>query len=193
MANEGYCVYCHTNKINGKRYIGITCQTTNERWGKGGKKYKSQKFKRAITKYGWDNFSHEVLLSNLSADEAKAKEKELIKKYNTSGKNGYNSTLGGDGIAGFKFSEESKAKMSESAKARKDSRAKSDSYKKEKSEYCKLKKQTVSNKPPIRVRDNNGNEYENILEASKALGINYYTLWNQIKGRRTNKSGVSIV
>lgn len=42
------------------------------------------------------------------------------------------------------------------------------------------------------VIDEQGNVYENILEARVALGINYHTLWNQVKGRRKNKSGVSV-
>ena len=36
----------------------------------------------------------------------------------------------------------------------------------------------------------NGNIYDSILEASEALGVNYATLWNQLKGRRKNKLGV---
>ena len=43
-------------------------------------------------------------------EEAKAKEKELIKKYD-SYKNGYNSTFGGDGSLGLKHSKETKEKL----------------------------------------------------------------------------------
>lgn len=194
MPNEEkeYIVYCHTNKINGKKYIGITCQTVSERWGRHGEKYKSQKFGRAIEKYGWENFNHEILFVGLSADEAKEIEKELIQKYNTFGKNGYNTTLGGDGVSGFKFSEKSRKQMSESAKNRTDDRSKSEEYKKERSIICRKIGQTIATKPAVKVIDSDGNIYDNILQASEALNINYYTLWDQIRGRRKNKSGVKI-
>ena len=43
MPNKTYCVYKHTNKENGKVYIGITsCLDTNERW-KDGFGYKDNK------------------------------------------------------------------------------------------------------------------------------------------------------
>ena len=91
-------MYCHTNKINNKKYIGITSKDLNNRW-KNGKGYpKSQPhFYKAIQKYGWDNFKHEVLFENLTKDEACKKEIELIALYDaTNREKGYNSSLGGD-------------------------------------------------------------------------------------------------
>ena len=90
-----FCLYCHTNNINNKKYIGITCQKPQNRWGKNGKNYsKQEKFYNAIIKYGWDNFSHEILLNNLTREEAINYEQEYIKFFNTI-KNGYNTDLGG--------------------------------------------------------------------------------------------------
>ncbi len=42
----------------------------------------SIKFYNAIKKYGWDNFTHEVVYSNLNKQAADKLEKELIHKYN---------------------------------------------------------------------------------------------------------------
>lgn len=92
-----YCVYCHTNKINGKKYIGITKQTPDRRW-KNGKGYSAQHFSKAIQKYGWNNFEHTILMSNLTKNQASYYERFYIKKYETTlPENGYNETLGGDG------------------------------------------------------------------------------------------------
>ena len=66
MSKNTYSVYCHINKINNKRYIGITKDKPVDRWGKDGNGYKTQVFGRAIEKYGWDNFEHKILFENLS-------------------------------------------------------------------------------------------------------------------------------
>lgn len=90
-----YTVYCHTNKINNKKYIGITSQKVEERW-RNGKGYSTQpKFYNAICKYGWDNFTHEILISGLDEQEAIELEINLIKSFNTI-KNGYNTYSGGN-------------------------------------------------------------------------------------------------
>ena len=103
-----YKVYAHITP-NDKIYIGITKSAKPEnRWGSHGQGYRNQQlFNRAIQKYGWDNIKHIILLENLSKEEADECEKYLIAKYNTNNsKYGYNLTEGGDGIIGYKFSEE---------------------------------------------------------------------------------------
>lgn len=112
MTEKKWCVYMHTNKINGKKYVGITSKEPHKRWGKNGIHYKSQLFYRAINKYGWDKFEHEILFTNLEEKEAKQKEIELIKKYKSKNRNfGYNLTDGGDGTVGIKISEETRTNL----------------------------------------------------------------------------------
>lgn len=92
--DNNYSVYAHVNKINGKIYIGIT-KDIKSRWVANGKNYKNcNRFWNAISKYGWHNFLHIVLIENISQDMACIFEKELIKKYNTK-KYGYNIKDGG--------------------------------------------------------------------------------------------------
>ena len=94
---DEYTVYKHTNKINGKVYIGITKRPVLERW-RVGKGYKSQYFSRAIAKYGWDNFDHEIIDTGLSKRDACQREKALIKAHKSHlTAYGYNMTWGGDG------------------------------------------------------------------------------------------------
>jgi len=112
--NKEWSVYCHTNKINNKKYIGITSMDFSLRWGKNGYGYRTQNFYRAIKKYGWNNFTHEILFEGLSEKKAKTKEIELICKYNTKIPNGYNITEGGDGSVGYKATLKTRKKLSES-------------------------------------------------------------------------------
>jgi hypothetical protein len=112
-----YKGYIYRHWLGDKSYIGQTyVETPQQRWGKDGKGYYNQtKFGRAIKKYGWHNFGHEVLL----AFECETKnelvfwlnqwEAYYIEKYD-SFNNGYNSTTGGDN---YIVCEETKQKMSE--------------------------------------------------------------------------------
>lgn len=111
-----FIVYKHTNKFNDKIYIGITCRSASKRWGKYGQCYrKNAHFYAAIQKYGWDNFEHEILFTNLSLEEASLKEKELIEFYKSYiPKFGYNGTKGGE--SAIEFTEETRRKMSEAKK-----------------------------------------------------------------------------
>lgn len=96
-----------------KYYVGITSTHVNRRWGKNGNNYKLQLFGRAISKYKWENIKHEIIASNLTESEAKDFEKMLIKHLRSNECNyGYNLTEGGDGILGYKHSDEVKQKQS---------------------------------------------------------------------------------
>ena len=106
MSSE-YKVYVHTNTINGKRYFGLTRQKTVKRWQNGGGYKNCTHFWRAIEKYGWASFSHEIVAEHLSEDEAKALERNLIVENKTYlPEYGYNISLGGDGETKYLTSEE---------------------------------------------------------------------------------------
>lgn len=95
-------IYKVTNLINGKIYIGQTVQSVKDRWyrhcGKSGlsKGEMQTHFKRAILKYGKENFKVETIEE---VDRNLLDEREIywISYYN-SNKIGYNSTKGGYGF-----------------------------------------------------------------------------------------------
>ncbi len=114
-------VYKHTNRINGKVYIGKTCMDPKQRWS-GGSGYKDKRgqgiayghFYNAIQKYGWDNFDHEIVAEGMTNKEASEMEIRLIEEYeSTNPDKGYNTTKGGEGAAGYRHSEETKQHLSE--------------------------------------------------------------------------------
>ena len=91
-----YWVYVHTCP-NGKRYVGCTTQASPERrWQKGKGYYQNEHFSKAILKYGWSNFQHEVFEVE-SEEEMYRKEVELISFYHSNDpRYGYNHSSGGE-------------------------------------------------------------------------------------------------
>ena len=71
------------------------------------------KLSRAIRKYGKNNLIWDTLYTDIKESKLNGLEIKLIKKHNTY-KNGYNSTLGGEGISGFQHTEKTKSKISKS-------------------------------------------------------------------------------
>lgn len=128
-----YKVYKHTSP-NKKIYIGITAQPLERRWRKGEGYKDNILFYRAIKKYGWDNFKHEVLFENISKDEAEKLEIQLIKEHRSNiPQFGYNIENGGKTVGtlaestkeklrvaniGKKVSEEAKEHMRQAGKKR---------------------------------------------------------------------------
>lgn len=81
---NNYTIYMHKNKINGKMYIGQTCQNPKYRWKKDGSGYKEcPNFWKAIQEEGWNNFEHIILKEKLTLEEANYWEEYYIAYYHT--------------------------------------------------------------------------------------------------------------
>ena len=113
-STRNFLVYKHTSP-SGKSYVGLTNNLT-KRNSKHRQVNECMAFHTAIQKYGWDSFIHEILVENLSLEEANDWEKFFIKIGNTLAPNGYNLKDGGDS---FTHSAETKAKISRSLKGKK--------------------------------------------------------------------------
>jgi group I intron endonuclease len=115
-----YTVYKVTNKINNKFYIGMhQTDCLNDGYMGSGKI-----IKKAIEKYGMDNFTKEILHIFDNENDMRNKEKELV----VLNENSYNICDGGKGGFGYinrsgkglrtgaKLSDETKKKISEAKK-----------------------------------------------------------------------------
>jgi len=106
---RGLVVYKYTNKVNGKVYIGITSRGLERRHKEHlmevDRASRNLPFYNALRKYGEENFELEQIDTADSYDELLEKEKFYIKLYNSFvdslDSNGYNATIGGDGIVGL--------------------------------------------------------------------------------------------
>jgi len=96
---KSWTVYKHISP-SGKVYVGISSNIKN-RWAANGYYYhlSDTVFSKALKKYGWSNFQHEIIQENLSKQEACNLEIELIAYYKTKGIS-YNITDGGEGYSG---------------------------------------------------------------------------------------------
>lgn len=105
-----YCIYRITNLINHKTYIGQHKYKKLDDSYMGSGVY----IKRAVEKYGIENFKKEILVFNISNKEhVDLLEKTFITSERAKGKAEYNIANGGQGSAGHKMSEKAKRKLSE--------------------------------------------------------------------------------
>lgn len=89
-----------TNKLNGKKYVGQTVQSLKKRfqrhcWKSSSKN--SMAITSAISKYGKENFSMEILCTCLSQKELNEMEVFYVKVHDTLAPKGYNLVAGGGG------------------------------------------------------------------------------------------------
>jgi len=126
-----YYIYSITNKINGKIYIGKTndlyqrmhSHLSVARNGANKEFYtengKYNYIHRAITKYGEENFTFDIIDQNEDENIIFDLEIRYISKFKSrDSKFGYNLTDGGEGASGRKQSETTKQKIREKATGR---------------------------------------------------------------------------
>ena len=110
-------IYEIKNTVTGKLYIGQTVDYEKRKAShinalKGN--YHSNKYLQSSwNKYGESVFEFSLIVE-CGAEQLNELEIEYIRRFCTVVPNGYNMTLGGEGVRGFKWSEESRAKVSKS-------------------------------------------------------------------------------
>ena len=203
-----YLVYKHTSP-NGKVYIGITSQRSKKRWQNGRGYLNNDYFSKAISKYGWKSFKHEILFDNLSKEEAERKEISLISMYKSNQrKYGYNIENGGNSIgkhsietnkkigianSGKHPSEESRLKMSLAHKGKPSSwKGKHHSAEsREKMRIAKLgiqrgpmNEETKKKKSTPVICIETGKVYYGLREAERQTGISFKLISRVCLGKR---------
>lgn len=118
-------VYMHECTVNGKRYIGWTSKSIEVRWVLHVRSSRVAKprypFARAIREHGTDAWHHVLLETFDTPSEARSAEVKWIAALETNmvkGGWGYNLTDGGEGITGYRHTNETKQAMSCAKKGR---------------------------------------------------------------------------
>ena len=109
-------IYKITNKINGKSYVGKTTTPLKQRLASH--KCADTVIGKAIRKYGWKNFSVEVLEECDTKEQLNERDFFWIAALNCKTPNGYNRSDGGDEPTGYVCSDETRAKLSAAHKGK---------------------------------------------------------------------------
>ena len=173
IKQEKICgIYLLRNLINNKVYIGQSIDIYF-RWKQH--RYNALENKlddylhRAIRKYGWENFSKEII-EECKPEELNDKEIFYIKQYNSyannSHSNGYNETAGGMGVRGFHHSGKTKKILSQ-MEVSKESR-------------LKMRKSNIYKKAVVC----DGKVFSCIAECAEYYSVNQYQMAHWVSGRR---------
>jgi len=113
-------IYKYTNTINGKVYVGKTDRPLNERHRehKYVSKIGNHHWANAIKKWGLDSFDIEILCEVSSEEGAFVETAFIAALKSTNRYFGYNGTDGGEGVLGYRHSEETKTQIRRSVEGR---------------------------------------------------------------------------
>lgn len=198
MSEKSWKVYVHTNRTNGKRYVGVTSkQKVEHRWNSGRGYKQNPHFYAAIEKYGWDNFDHTVLYDVLTEQQAKDMECALIKQWDTMNvKFGYNMTSGGDGTVGCIPSLETREKLSRARMRENLSeetlRRRSEALKGRRFQDEHKRKIGEGNSKPINMFSKDGSfirSFSSAREAEVELGISHSHISQCCNNKRSTTGG----
>lgn len=116
-------IYCVTNNLNGKRYIGQTTKPLKERWyghvafSRNPRGYISY-FHKAMAKHGVENFAITEVYRCSSQQELNRREAEAIQEYGTMAPNGYNLHPGGAPDSGYQPTVDQRKRMGSTMRAK---------------------------------------------------------------------------
>lgn len=155
-------IYCFTNLINNKKYIGQTINPTlryqahkSNAFNENHKEYNSL-LHQAFRKYGFNNFKYEILVDNIDdIDLLNQLEIYYIKKFNSQVPNGYNIESGGKNCNKPKTIEHRKKEIWGQAKLTEN-------------EVIELRQAYKNKKSPTKIYNE---KYKNRLEYSSFLNI----------------------
>jgi len=162
---------------------------------------KNEHFYRAIQKYGWDAFKHEIVAEGLTREEACALEESLIAEHHTQDyRFGYNISAGGEAN---RLAQSSKDKISEANKGK----VRTEEMKRKMSEMrmghpSSLKGGTLSEEHKKKISESlrgkphphngvrfrkveyNGIVFGSSKDCAEFIGVDYHTLWAWLKGKQ---------
>lgn len=174
-------IYKITNIINEKVYIGQTTRDLNKRFiaHKNSPNFKHTEnfpLARAIKKYGWENFTTELIDTADCLDELNQKELFYIKKFNSlvEGGWGYNLKGGGDSIGSH--SAQTKEKIGRAQMGALNH------------SFGKTGELSASSKPLICITT--GEKYSCAMEAAQILKLNFSHICAVCRGNRGSTGGL---
>lgn len=200
-------IYCITNKLNGKQYVGQTINNLDYRYKQHCRCNRSY-IGRVIKKHGKENFNIEEIDNAMFIEDLNLKEQHWISKLGTMKPNGYNLCVGGDNTYGYQHTEDARRKMSLTKRQSEKMKGKNNHFygkkhseetKKKMSDAWKSGKRVLTPEHQKKLKDahrtrkvknvDTGEVFNSTKEASEKYGIHATHITRVCRGRRKTTGG----